>query len=224
MNHINVKNKQPLQKFVKNVWLVTFSDLIMLILTFFVMLLAMSSLNILKLEKAFKGFRNKGLKETATLTLDGKVILDENELKAIKGISDLQSRNEFLKKIKALSEKDADISINLSENLIKISIANDILFKEGSFELTETSKSKIKELSDLLRDLPYDIVIEGNVNLTMIDNKRIDNYELSLKYGKAVLDEFINDNINPERLAIAGLGNIRSLEENLINIVVEINT
>jgi len=232
MSYTN-NNKIPLQKFVKDVWLVTFSDLITLILTFFIMLLAMSSLNAIKLEKTFGSFKNIGEKyiseeKDKTLSLKEKLIFEDGNLNDIKNITDLESWNEFISKIKPILQTNREFFVKYAENSIEISIANDILFEDETFIITDASKKEIKNIADILKEVPYNIIIQGNIKR---GDKRLssihdftDNYKLSLKYTRIVLDEFIKNNINPSRLAIIGLGDLKSPEQNNIDIIVEINT
>lgn len=81
---------------------------------------------------------------------------------------------------------------------------NNITYEFGSYELTDTAKSSLKELVQILRDNP-NITIEISAHTDMIGDD-VSNMELSKKRAQSVVTFLINNKIAEGRLESKGYG------------------
>ncbi|MDZ7784022.1 MAG: flagellar motor protein MotD [Halioglobus sp.] len=107
------------------------------------------------------------------------------------------------------------IDVKRNKFWLEVEIKSSLLFESGSSELIPQSVPILVELSDLFRDMPNRIHIEG-----FTDNKPINtpvfpsNWELSSARAAAVVRLFERNGIEPERLAAIGYGEYKPVTGN----------
>lgn len=203
-----------------NAWMVTFSDLVMLLLTFFVLLLTMSSMDTKKLKEAF-------------MQLGGEAagILELTSSRAI------TSLNKFIKKYKETdsmlvidhdlvaelliptegSEKNLEEAVGNLEKLIDIiddergiivSFQDNIMFYPGSAKLRQEAFPVLDSIAGAIIACPNDIVIMGHTDNIPPHNKKYkSNWELSSCRGLTVLEYFLKvQELSPYRFSVGGYG------------------
>lgn len=204
----------------KTQWMVTFSDMITLLMTFFVLLISMSSMDS-KAMKEFFGFFNEAMgplefaqeqevKGMPTLleTVPPRVFYDTanlsrsilNNLKS-KGIGGLKGRGEDMFEVRQDSRG------------LAVMINGDILFEEGSHELKEEALPILQSIAQSVHNADSTISIEGHA-----DNRNgaaAQQYRLSMRRAGSVLDYFVyTAGMSPTRFALAGYGSSRPVEPN----------
>jgi len=203
-----------------NAWMVTFADLVMLLLTFFVLLLTMSSMDTKKLRNLMTHFNEStGVLEFAS---SGKVsdfssfILQYNNSDSMLVID----QKHFLSKIKITPEikdilKDVDEKITLSddERGVVLSFNENILFDPGKATVKKEIYPILDSVADAIYECPNDILIMGHTDNTPIKNKLYkSNWELSAYRGLSVLDYFLKEKeLSPSRFYVGGCGSSRPL-------------
>jgi len=200
-----------------NAWMVTFADLVMLLLTFFVMLLTMSSMDIKKLSKLMTNFtESTGVLEFASF---GKVsdfssfISQYNNSDSVLVID----QKHFLAKIKLSLEikdmlKDINEKINLSddERGVVLSFNENILFDPGKAIVKKEIYPILDTVADAIYECPNDILIMGHTDNIPIKSKLYkSNWELS------VFDYFLKEKeLSPSRFYVGGCGSFRPIYPN----------
>lgn len=107
------------------------------------------------------------------------------------------------------------IDVKRNKFWLEVEIKSSLLFESGSSELIPQSVPLLVELSDIFRELPNRIHIEG-----FTDNKPIrtpvfpSNWELSSARAAAVVRLFERNGIEPERLAAIGYGEHKPVTDN----------
>lgn len=206
-------------------WMVTFSDLMSLMLTFFVLLISMSTLDATKLKDISSEFKGALLLLSAGEGTEphvapplkqyiGPKITPQNMLLAMKQRSKSVFDNGTLAhKVKTLVLKDRLI----------LRISNATLFEPGSATLKSAHVKAMKQLAHMLAISPGNIRIEGYADpseLSQPDGKnRLDNLEsasqerrfpnvwsLSLARAASVLHVLVAEVVNPVRLSLVGYG------------------
>ena len=208
-------------------WMVTFSDLVTLLLTFFVMLLAMKAPEIKKLKEAFGVFA-EGKSGPMAVMED----LRAEKLKAL-----LSSRPDLLvpEPGQGLPDSESDLKMGgsleagLLEALLKgldfrreargtvITLANDLLFAPGSAELTPKASQLIERVCTALMFSNQPLLVEGHADNSppTAQSPFADNWQLSLARAEAVLREILRQGkIEPNRLRVGALGDSRPLAPN----------
>jgi chemotaxis protein MotB len=198
-----------------NAWMVTFADLVMLLLTFFVLLLTMSSMDKKKLQDLMTHFNAS----TGVLELSGA-----GEVYNLGGFINKYNNTEsllvvdqkhFLTKLKLVSNiknmlKDLNNDITLSddERGVALTFHGNILFDPGNV---------LDVIADAIEKCPNDILIMGHSDNTPIkDEIYRSNWELSAYRGISVLDYLLmKKRLSPFRFTVGGSGSSRPLYPNV---------
>ena len=208
-------------------WMVTFADLVMLLLTFFVLLLTMSSMDTKKLESLFTHFSEaagvlefSGLKEVSSLpsfipkptSSESLIIINQNLLQNLELPSIALNKN-MKKMIKANSEI---INVSDDERGIVLSFYENLFFEPGKAAIKIKTFPILDAIAKAISECPNNILIMGHTDSSPInDNLYKSNYELSSYRGLCVLEYFLKDkDLAPSRFAVGGYGPSRPLYPN----------
>jgi chemotaxis protein MotB len=209
-----------------NSWMVTFSDLSTLLLTFFVLLLSMSSMDDLTLKSYFHNFT--GSCGILLFKEQGEVYRPKEVL--IEGLYE-QLKDALIAK-RDRNETEEDVVSDLIENPyaasgngvvfqntddgLKLTFGQEILFNPGSAEVKETFKPVLSQVAKFIQLSRYQIYIDGHTDNVPIHNDRFSsNDALSLARAYAVLEYLIKEeHLPPDFVALAGYGEERPLAPN----------
>lgn len=144
------------------VWLLTFSDLVLLLLTFFILLFAMSDID---LGRYGALSRSTGLASVQPLLAETQeptsdFTISQRELRPAEDLG-------YLKSVITQSlTKDArfgTVATRLTDEYLVLSLPSALLFRPGSAELGEAASSAIFDLAGLLSALGNAIAVTGHV-------------------------------------------------------------
>lgn len=135
-------------------------------------------------------------------------------------IKDLQSemkRKDSLNMVLVMNLKgavgdlnDKDINIKVDKGVVFIDISDKLLFKSGSFDLTEDAKVVLGKVAKVLLNQPnIEFMVEGHTDNAPYKKNAflLDNWDLSVKRATSVVRVLQNDyGIPPARMAAAGRG------------------
>ena len=203
-------------------WLVTYSDLVTILLVFFVMLYTIVSENNEKYKHAVETIQVQ-LKDTEGLI--GLMELMEIPESAdtqitIEDITGLRSRSDVLYekvvKFAKSSQKKKDISTRILNGKIVVTINGKALFDSGSATLTLDSLPAFDEIVKILDDYPeYNINIKGHTDNIPISTPFFpSNWELSALRATTVLKYLVSRGVPPQRLTATGYGDSMPLVPN----------
>ena len=107
-------------------------------------------------------------------------------------------------------------TVKVSEQRVKIMLANPVLFDLGESELKPSAIAVLRQVARLLEDIPNAVLVEGHTDdRPIIGGKFRSNWELSTARAFSVIRYFIEEeNITPERLSAVGYGEYRPLYPN----------
>lgn len=218
-------------------WLITYSDLITLLMIFFILMYTMSQVDAQKYAAVANSL-------SVVLTGQAMSVLDTPGPSLIEGLSgqDMpqnqdnveQGQLEEVKKLVSefIESKDQEArqgmtnsqAIKLSEHIIiyeqerglVISFKDALLFPSGSDQLTPQAVDIISEVGRTLAGLPNYIRVEGHTdNLPIKTSRFASNWELSSMRAATVVHVLSESaRIPAERLAIIGYGEYRPLVPN----------
>ena len=210
-----------------NMWMVTFSDLLMLLLTFFVMLLTISSMDKKKLKEMFRYLKESAgvleLAGTRGITDLASFIAELNETQISYKIDETLLRDlliPFLKpdetaeqRLKDLSEL---VSITDDERGIVFSFQEKILFDLGKATIKDEGYAVLDLIATAIETCPNHILIMGHTDSIPIHAGLFQsNWELSTYRGLSVLEYFIEQKeLPPSRFSVGGCGPSRPLHPN----------
>ena len=156
------------------------------------------------IEKALETIKEKDLKisrmQDALTKKDSVTLALVTSLKSSVGIS------------------DPDIEVNVEKGVVFISIADKLLFKSGSYNVSDKAKSVLAKVAKVINDKPtFECMVEGHTdNVPYIGNGvLIDNWDLSVKRSTAIIRVLTKDlGVKPSQLIAAGRSEFIPLVEN----------
>ncbi|NPA40913.1 MAG: flagellar motor protein MotB [Aquificae bacterium] len=184
-------------------WLTSFSDLMSLLLTFFILIYAMSSLDVAQIEKFISYFQP-----------DRKSFIKKNSI--LEPIN--PPPKEVALKIKRRIQKVLPpwaFQIVITADFVKLRLFDKVFFENGSYRLTPKAQETLKEIAQVLKKLPERsfVRVEGHVSpLVEIKDPLIkDKWELSLRRATEVVRFLQAQGVDPKKLSAAGFGDIKPL-------------
>ena len=113
---------------------------------------------------------------------------------------------------------DPDIEVNVEKGVVFISIADKLLFKSGSYNVTDKAKAVLAKVAKVVNDKPtFECMVEGHTdNVPFIGNGvLIDNWDLSVKRSTAIIRVLTKElGVKPSQLIAAGRSEYIPLVEN----------
>jgi len=112
---------------------------------------------------------------------------------------------------------DPDIKINVEKGVVFISIADNLLFKSGSYEVSSGAKDVLAKVAKVINSKPdFECMVEGHTGNVPIKNAiLLDNWDLSVKRATSIVRVLQNDlGVNPKQLIPAGRSSYIPLVEN----------
>lgn len=210
-------------------WLLTYADLMNLLVILFIVLYAMSQVDKAKFEQLAQSFRTVGISagdkmiptggggNTFNPTMNN---LPSTPAPVIKSKLEQQQMDQVQKQVKKLVEKgnlDGKVDVEMQERGIVISITAQLLFYPGSADIVPGSKPTIQEIGQVLKGIPGNqIRIEGYTDTDPIRTEQFpSNWELSSARATNVLRLLIDSaGINPSIIAATGYGETKPIAPN----------
>ena len=196
----------------KDRYLITYADLITLLLGLFIILYAISNIDLNKYSKMSSAMEN--VFGSGGSGVIGSKILTGNKGKiAGSKIDDLKSRLATV-----IDKHNYSNSVTLEENDrgITIHILENILFPPGKADLNSTSKLVLNQLSTILGKLPNDIRVEGHTdNIPISSATYPSNWHLSVARALSTAYFLINEQkLDPEKVTVVGYAEYKPIADN----------
>lgn len=183
-----------------NFWMLTFSDMNTLMLTFFVMLISMSSFD----TQTFRDYAGS-IKESL-ISITGGCGVFKRE-----GSGIIISRKEALIKAKKgiagqiLSELTKELDIVVSDEGWTIKIPGRIIFDKNSYAIKPEARKYLKKIATFIWKTRGEVRIVGYA-----DRSEKDKWYLSIKRASSVLNILLKEkNIDPAKMTIMGYADTR---------------
>ncbi|WP_405608714.1 flagellar motor protein MotB [Polaribacter sp. Asnod1-A03] len=168
-------------------------------------------------------------KKTAIKQVENLTVLTQSSSDNIKNvITQLSEKDKFINGIRtAMTQKDSinlavkyhltknlsegiqdeDIQVNVEKTVVFISISDKLLFKSGSYNITDKAYTVLEKISKVINDQPeMEVMIEGHTDTTPIKRNIIqDNWDLSALRATSITRVLqYKYGVQPERLIAAG--------------------
>lgn len=195
-------------------WMVSYADFITLLFAFFVVMYAISSVNVSKYQSLAHGMHNAfNQKGSQHAPVSSKS--PNNGLAASTG-SKAAEENAFKALERQLGElQDADYKVNRQEGWIELDIKAGALFDSGSADLRPEAIIKIMKIAKIIKDLPYPVALEGYTDDIPISTPQYpSNWELSSARASALARCLTSFGVQPHRLSVTGFGEQYPMAEN----------
>ena len=204
------KKKQKNEEENLDRWLLTYSDLITLLLGLFVILYASSQVDLEKFKKfsaALGETFGMGHSPFAEAVADSLLLPEIDEMEYI--------RERILGAVSHMPER---YGLKLEKNQVGlvISFSDKVLFEVGKADLKSSSFNLLRAVGSQLREIDNDILLEGHTDNTPINTPQFpSNLHLSLFRAINTNYFFINDcGIPPERMSVQGYAEFRPIRPN----------
>jgi chemotaxis protein MotB len=224
-------------------WAIPYGDLITLLLAFFVVMYAMSSVNEGKyrvlsdsLNAAFQGSPKSNQPVVLAEGAQG-VLVDASkptaapESNSLQPLSQADSARLISERVRAAELDRVDtavrkslapllesgiVAVNRNESLVEVTIRTDLLFSSGKAELARAAIEPLEQLGKTMAPLPNPIRVEGHTDDVPINTAAFpSNWELSAARAASVVRVMERVGMDPRRLAVVGMGEFRPLDSNL---------
>lgn len=195
-------------------WLTTYSDMVTLLLAFFVLLFAFSNVDEAKFSAVISAFQGYfGVLEGGLVVRDQPVPLpfDSSEL-AQKQLNQLyEELTEFIEQ-----EGLSGVRLEMEERGLIVRFAEQVFFDLGEATLKPEALRILGSISGTLRDLPNPLRVEGHTDNWPIQTSKFpSNWELSVHRATNVVRHLIEvEGFDPKKLSAAGYSEYRPVKPN----------
>ena len=202
-------------------WLVTFADLMTLLLSFFVLLLSMSSMDKSILRDVVSHFvgdmglapkKGAGRIETKFEFMDRVIANPAEALNDPQRIKDLLFPDEVLPEGMARGTLDENLQVLLRPEGIALVLSDGLLFETGESALKEDSRKLLAEFSRFLATVTMPVNVSGYTD--NVPSSRMDNYALSAQRAMSVLSFFLEQGFDPRRFSVSAYADAFPLGDN----------
>ena len=205
-------------------WMVTFSDLATLLLTFFVLLLSMSSMDDKSLRSLFTNFTSAcgilNFKELGEVYHPRDVLIDGiyqqlKETLVIKRSDDPVDIPSDTKET-FLQESGGQVVMQDTEGGFKLVFGHKLMFESGKAEIKQEMKPILDQVAKFIKASSFQVYIDGHTDNIPIKSKEFSsNTSLSLARAYNVMIYLIEEGgVSADYLALGGYGEKHAIESN----------
>lgn len=204
-------------------WLLTYSDLITLLMIFFVVMYSMSNISASKYKQVAESLKLSmgggksviGSDDTSSIkeTVDPEEIQQTDTDDQEKKLSELKSQvDKYLED----SKMSGSVSTAINERGLIVSMNDTLLFDTGKADIKPEFQQKLIEIGEILNQLGNYMRIEGHTdNIPISNNEYSSNWKLSCDRASNVTEFLIkNAEVQPEKLSAIGYGEYRPVGDN----------
>jgi chemotaxis protein MotB len=197
-------------------WMITFSDLVTLLMTFFIVLVSMASLTDVYKRKvalgSVSGTFGTGAPSLDDLTTtDTRARVDPGPMNVFKDLSPVKE--------KLWDDPEKDLRFESNRFMQRLSMDADALFAPGSSELTDKGRALLDRLRPVVAESSHPLSLSGHTSEGLEEfgpeyqSKpwvKVDfSWELSLARVLAVYRYFVESGVEPEKLRLEAFGRYR---------------
>lgn len=212
-------------------WLLTYADMITLLMALFMVLFSISSVNISKFETLKEVLQNaftpKVLSGGGSIVPDGGAKASSNAPTEAAALADgekaLREQDEFARLKRELDAyarengfADSIETLIRRRGLVIRLLTDRVLFDSGSASLRHDSAPLLEQISRLVGlDREHPVSVEGHTDTVPIATGVFpSNWELSAARAASVVRFMIGDGVSPDRLEATGLAGLRPIANN----------
>ncbi len=200
-------------------WMVTFSDLVTLLLTFFVLLLSMASMDPVKFIQAKTSIKDAfGWRTKAAPKKYAIPILPSPPVAKFTPIP-MESMIQYYRRIKTdlkMTKINNEVEVIQRDNdTIVLRINESVLFDRGQVRLNPSSYPLLRKIADIIRPLPMIMRIEGHTDNVPVRSRTLSNWDLSVERAISVMRFYRRGGLfSIDRMSAVGYGASRPVVPN----------
>lgn len=197
-------------------WLATYGDLVTLLMCFFVLLFAFSSIDAQKFEAVMQSFQGSaGIMPGGKSLSEGPLVFSGMPETQVSGTpqesEQLQELKEQVEKYLEQNNLQANVLVELDARGLLLRFKENVLFDSGKADLKPDALKILSFLGNILSTPEFAeryIRVEGHTDNVPINTVRFpSNWELSTGRASSVIKFYVeNTNFRPERFTASGYG------------------
>jgi chemotaxis protein MotB len=174
-----------------------------------------------------QGSLDKSLQQNSQGNVNVSKLVDEINAsnRFIKQLVETKSKSDSLNLVltanltRSLSRDELkDVDIQVLKGVVYISLADNMLYKSGSYEVNERAGETLSKIAKIIMDYKdYDVLVEGNTDTDPITRPNIrNNWDLSTLRASSVVQVLQNSyGVDPKRMTAAGRGEYNPIANNV---------
>jgi chemotaxis protein MotB len=198
-------------------WLISYADFITLLFAFFVVMYAVSVVNVGKYtvlsEALGDAFGGRGSANKTNYSVEVQALPLSNILahrRAEEARRDRERLDLLARKLNSVLAplvNNGKVRVTQNSRGITVEINASVLFDEGDADLTPNARETLATVAGLLKDDRHAIEVEGHTDTTPISNSSFpSNWELSAVRASTVVRLFVQNGVAENRLSAVGHG------------------
>lgn len=205
-------------------WMATYGDLVTLLMCFFVLLFAFSSIDAQKFEAVMQSFQGSaGILSGGKSLADGPLVFngmpEAQTTESPKESQQLEQLKEQLESYLEQNNLEASVQLVLEARGLLLRFKDNVLFDPGKADLKPQALQILTFLADALNSAEFAdryIRVEGHTDNVPINTDRFpSNWELSAGRASSVIRYYIeNQQFRPDRFTAAGYGEYYPVGDN----------
>ena len=205
----NTKKPPPVEEVEEGApaWMATFSDMVTLMLVFFILMYAIASKNVQTFKSAIIGAEAKSIGVLEALN----AVEMQEKMQHLKS----EESDDILSGVSEIAE-NSEMSVETNDAKILVRIPGASLFKPGRADLQLTARPLLDAVIKVVNKHPdYKVHIRGHTDDEQISTEKFPtNWELSAGRATAVLRYFVDKGAEPERMTATGYADTFPLGRN----------
>ena len=196
-------------------WVMTYGDMMSLLLTFFVLIVSFSSMQQTKFEQAVNS-----LQEAFGVMKDAESVI-EFQSPLIPNHDPTDEESEVVYEVRNLEKfileqgLDDKVEVEMKDGRVLFRVDAPFLFESGQAKLKPVSLQVLEKMQGFFRKFPYEVGVEGHTDSLPINSSRFEsNWELSAGRAVSVARYFQEQGMPPDRIAATGFGEFRPIADN----------
>ncbi len=187
--------------FKNSLWLTIYSDIITNLMVFFLVLYGFAAAKSTKFEAITQAIA----KEFGAQVNPAQIMKEreENTAAEIEKFFDKEGLSQFA-------------TVQVNEERVRVMLSNPVLFGLGEYYLKSEAIPILKQIANLVRELPNKILVEGHTDNISIHSSRFrSNWELSAARAFSVIEYLVTvEKLNPQFFSVVGYGEYQPLFPN----------
>lgn len=110
-----------------------------------------------------------------------------------------------------------DVDVQVLKGVVYISLADNMLYKSGSYEISEKANASLAKIAKILQDYKdFEVLVEGNTDDVPINRPNIrNNWDLSALRASSVVQALqVQFGVDPKRMTAGGRGEFNPIVSN----------
>jgi chemotaxis protein MotB len=201
-------------------WLLTYADLITLLLIFFIIMYSMSSINKTKFDAVMQMLSQAFGGSHSVVAMYNNGVMEKNFYPS--QVKTKEQKSLYVKTVSALQKEiqSKEVKVTADKRGIVISLNSDFYFASGSADLNDSAYGMLNRLGAMLRSVPNDIRVEGHTDSlpiapgSALAERYPTNWELSAQRAVNVVKVFEKTGVEKGKVSAAAFADSHPIKPN----------